>query len=251
MTRTVDFNCDLGEGFDDAAILPWITSASIACGGHAGDLSTMRATLRLCVEHGVAAGAHPSFPDRAHFGRREMALCPAGIEDVVLEQCTLLATIAAEEGIVLSHVKPHGALYNLSARDPTTASAIASAVARVDRSLVLFGLSGSFLVEAGERAGLRVAHEVFAERRYGPNARLLPRSDPRAVIAEVDAAVDQAVALATGTGVTTAGGQRLRLRADTLCLHGDRSDAPGLAREMRMSLERAGVVIRAPGTTSA
>ena len=242
----IDFNCDLGEGCgDDAAILPLITSASIACGGHAGDEATMRSTLRLCRAHGVAAGAHPSFDDRDHFGRRELSLPPAGIAATVTAQLRRIAAIAADEGVPLAHVKPHGALYNLAARDADVARAIAGAVAAFDPSLVLFGLSGSALTDAGERAGLRVAHEVFAERGYGPDGRLLPRGTPGAVIESLDGAVAQARRLATRGEVATTDGHALHLRADTLCLHGDRADAAAFARALRAALDADGVQVTA------
>lgn len=242
----IDFNCDLGEGCgDDAAILPLITSASIACGGHAGDDASMRATLRLCRVHGVAAGGHPGFDDREHFGRRELALSATAVVASVTAQLRRIAAIAADEGVALAHVKPHGALYNLAARDANVARAIAEAVAAFDPALVLFGLSGSALTAAGERAGLRVAHEVFAERGYGADGRLLPRGTPGAVIDSLEGAVAQARRLATRGEVVAAGGVTLRLRADTLCLHGDRADAAAFARALRAALDADGVQVTA------
>lgn len=240
----IDFNCDLGEGCgDDAAIVPHISSASIACGGHAGDDATMRATLRLCRLHGVAAGAHPGYADREQFGRRELALSADAITTLVGTQLARLAAIAAGEGVPLAHVKPHGALYNLAARDRTVADAIAAAVAGFDPSLILFGLSGSALPAAGSAAGLRVAHEVFAERGYAGDGQLLPRSTPGAVIESMEAAIEQARTLATSGTVTSVDGHRLRLRADTLCLHGDRLDAAAFARALRQALESSSVRI--------
>lgn len=245
----IDFNCDVGEGCgDDAAILPHVTSASIACGGHAGDDDTMRATLRLCRQHGVAAGAHPGYADREHFGRRALDLPPAEIAALVRGQLARLATIAAADGIRLAHVKPHGALYNRAADDRAAADAIAAAVAGFDASLALYALSGSELAGAGEAAGLRVAHEVFAERGYAGNGRLLPRDRPGAVIESLDATVEQARGLARDGRVTSVDGQVLPLRADTLCLHGDRSDAAAFAWALRAALEDAGVRVLAFGT---
>lgn len=240
----IDFNCDLGESCgDDAAIVPYISSASIACGGHAGDDATMRATLQLCRLHGVAAGAHPGYVDREHFGRHELALSTDAIAALVHTQLSRLAAIAAAEGVQLAHVKPHGALYNLAARDRTVADAIAGAVAAFDPSLILFGLSGSALPAAGTAAGLRVAHEVFAERGYAGDGQLLPRGAPGAVLETLEAAIDQARALATSGTVTSVDGHRLSLRADTLCLHGDRSDAAAFARSLRQALESDAVRI--------
>ena len=248
MTRTIDFNCDLGEGCgNDAGIIPLVSSANIACGGHAGDEATMRATLRLCREHGVAAGAHPGHEDRAGFGRRAVDLPAGAISALVTRQLERLAHLADSEGVRLVHVKPHGALYNQAADAPVVATAIADAVAAFDRRLVLVGLSGSALPAAGEAAGLRVAHEVFAERGYGADGRLLPRGTPGAVLESVDAAVAQAVALAGGTGVACPDGTRLFPRADTLCLHGDRPDAAGLARAIRCALSGSGIQVQPLG----
>lgn len=240
----IDFNCDLGEGCgDDAAILPWITSANIACGAHAGDDATMRETLRLCRQHGVVAGAHPGYEDRAHFGRRELDLPPDAIHALIQVQLERITAIAREEQVALKHVKPHGALYNLSARNDDVAAAIAAAVHGFDASLVLVGLSGSASIRAAEAIGLRVAHEVFAERGYDDDGRLLARTLPGAVIDTLDGAIAQARALALHGHVHTLEGHRLTLRADTLCLHGDRVDAAAFARALREALGADGVDI--------
>jgi UPF0271 protein len=233
----IDFNCDLGEGCgDDAAIIPLITSASIACGGHAGDEATMRATLRLCREHGVAAGAHPSYPDRAGFGRQEMALAPEAVLATVREQILRLMDAAAAEGMRLSHVKPHGALYNVAARDRVVAETIANAVAGIDPELMLFGLSGSQLTAAAEAAGVRTAHEVFAERRYEADGSLTPRNREDAVIHDLDEAIAQVRGFVRDGRVVARTGERIALRADTLCLHGDRSDAAQFAKAIHDAL---------------
>ncbi len=246
MSGRIDFNCDLGEGCgDDAAILPYVSSANIACGGHAGDEATMRATLRLCRAHGVAAGAHPGYEDREHFGRRALALAGEDIAALVRRQLERLAAIAAEEGVALTHLKPHGALYNLAADDRGVADAIAGATAQFDPTLIVFGLAQSELTAAAERRGLRVAHEVFAERGYAGNGRLLPRGQPGAVIESLDTAIAQVRELALHGRVRVAGGETIALRADTLCLHGDRSDAPQFARAVRAALEAEGVRVAA------
>ncbi|MBB1087454.1 LamB/YcsF family protein [Lysobacter sp. SG-8] len=246
--RHIDFNCDLGEGCgDDAAIIPLLSSASIACGGHAGDDATMRATLRLCRDHGVAAGAHPGFVDREHFGRRELDAGPGQVMLLVTAQLRRLTRIADEEGMRLAHVKPHGALYNMAARDRAIADAIVEAVAGFDPDLIIYGLSGSALTDAAGANGLRVAHEVFAERGYGPDGRLLPRTAPGAVLDSIEAAVAQACALARNGTLTLPDGEVLELQADTLCLHGDRADAAGFARALRAALEAEGLDIRSPG----
>jgi UPF0271 protein len=245
----LDFNCDLGEGCgSDADIVPSISSASIASGAHAGDAGTMRAAIRLCRDHGVAIGAHPSFEDREHFGRRELALDREGIARLVQSQLARLAAIAAEEGTRIAHVKPHGALYNLAARDRGVADAIAAAIVAFDPSLMLYGLSGSQLTTAGEAAGLRVAHEVFAERGYDADGTLAPRGTAGAVIENLDAALAQVRSLLHEGIVIARDGSRVPLRADTLCLHGDRADAAGFARALRKALDADGVIVAAPGT---
>ena len=249
-TPHIDFNCDLGEGCgDDAAIMPWITSANIACGGHAGDISIIRETLRLCRAHGVVAGAHPGYADREHFGRRELLLSRSAMVALVHEQIALVDRLAREQGVRLRHVKPHGALYNQSARDPDIAAAIAEAVQRYDPTLMLVGLSGSCSISAASAAGLRTAHEVFAERGYSADGRLLRRGTPGAVL-EPAAATAQALSLALRHEVsvhdssTTQTGGMLSLAADTLCLHGDRKDAAEIARMLHTALTSAGVRIQ-------
>ena len=245
---SLDFNCDLGEGCgQDAAIVPHISSASIACGAHAGDEATMREAVVLCLAHGVAIGAHPSFVDRGHFGRRELALAPTEIRALVAAQIALLAAICGEAGTRLHHVKPHGALYNLAARDRGVADAIADAVRDADPALLLYGLADSELTAAGEAAGLRVACEAFAERAYEADGRLAPRGTPGAVIEGFDDALAQVRGMLREGAVTALDGTRVPIHADTLCLHGDRADAAVFARGLRAALEADGVDIRAPG----
>ena len=246
----IDFNCDLGEGCgSDAAIVPLISSASIACGGHAGDATTMRDTVALCMQYGVAVGAHPSFEDRARFGRHELPLPLADIHALVTRQLLSMDVVFAEKGARLHHVKPHGALYNLAARDRDVADAIAAAIHAIDPALILYGLSGSCLTDAGNAIGLHVAHEVFAERAYDADGQLAPRNTPGAVIDDLDAALSQ-VSLLLREGIVIArDGTDVRLRADTLCLHGDRPDAAEFALALRRTLEAEGFVIRAPGNT--
>jgi len=250
MPARIDFNCDLGEGCDDAAVLPYISSANIACGGHAGDDATMRATVALCLRHGVAVGAHPSFVDRAHFGRRALTLPADDIHALVLAQVSALQSIAAEQNASVVHVKPHGALYNLAAGDATIATAIALAVRAADPALFLVGLSGSKLPTAGEALGLRVLHEVFAERRYEDDGRLTPRTHADAVIADLDESLAQARQLVVDGSVVARSGKSITLRADTLCLHGDRADAAAFARALRAMLDAEGVIVQAPSRSA-
>ena len=246
----LDFNCDLGEGCgSDTAIVPLISSASIACGGHAGDATTMRETVWLCMQHGVAIGAHPSFEDHVNFGRSELPLPPAEIHALVMRQIARLASVCAETGAKLHHVKPHGALYNLAARDRDVADTIASVIHAFDPALILYGLSGSCLTDAGNAIGLRVAHEVFAERAYDADGQLAPRGTADAVIDDLDASLSQVRLLLRDGLVIARDGAHVRLRADTLCLHGDRADAAGFALALRKTLEAEGIVIRAPGNT--
>lgn len=246
--RRIDFNCDLGEGCgDDAAVMPFISSASIACGGHAGDADTMRTTVALCLQHGVAIGAHPSFEDRANFGRREQSIAAEELYALVSHQIAALARICDQAGTRLHHVKPHGALYNLSARDPGVAGTIAAAVRDFDPSLILYGLSGSESTAAAAAAGLQIAHEVFAERRYEADGRLTPRGHDDAVIAGIDASLQQVRTMLRDGSVVARTGERVPLRADTLCLHGDRADAPAFARALREALEADGIEVCAPG----
>ena len=245
--RRIDFNCDLGEGCGgDAAIIPLISAASIACGGHAGDTVSMRATVALCQRHGVAIGAHPSFDDRGHFGRRELALDDDAVRALVMHQVGALAAVCNASGAILRHVKPHGALYNLAAREADVAAAIADAVRDLDPALVLYGLADSELTRAGEAAGLRVAHEVFAERRYEADGRLTPRGTEGAVIEDLDGSIAQVLDILRDGRVLARTGERVSLHADTLCLHGDRADAPAFAQALRDVLQQEGFVIAAP-----
>jgi len=249
----IDLNADVGESFgaysygDDEGVLPCVSSANIACGFHAGDPAVMRRTLQLTERHGIAAGAHPGFPDLPGFGRRDMHISTAELESIVAYQIGALAAVAATEGARLSHVKPHGALYNMSARDAAMADAIARAVSAVDATLVLFGLSGSQLIAAGERAGLRVASEVFADRGYWPDGSLAPRGTPGAIITEVAEVVRRAVGMATGQGVTCVDGTMIRVKAETICIHGDTPGAAALARAVRAALTAAGIDVVSPG----
>jgi Uncharacterized proteins, homologs of lactam utilization protein B len=239
--RRVDLNCDVGEGVgNDAAIMSWITSANIACGAHAGDAKTMRETAELAREFGVAVGAHPGFADRANFGRTELALSATEIERLVTEQVAGLAEIAE-----VRHVKPHGALYNIAARDAVVAEAVARAVRAIDERLVLFGLAGSELVRAGRACGLRVAEEVFADRRYRADGSLVPRSEANAIIEDEGAAVEQVLRMVNDGEVCAVGGGRVKIVADTICLHGDGAHAVEFARRIRTALERAGVTVAA------
>ena len=244
----IDLNADVGESVgDDEGVLPFVSSANIACGFHAGNPVVMRTTVQLASRYGAAVGAHPGFQDLEGFGRREMRVSTAELENLVAYQIAALAGVAALEGMRLSHVKPHGALYNMAARDAGMSDAIARAVRAVDASLVLFGLSGSELVAAGERAGLRVASEVFADRGYWPNGNLAPRGTPGAVMTDIEDVARRAVGMARDHAVTSVDGSSVSVRADTICIHGDTPGAAALARAVRSALIAAGIDIASPG----
>ena len=232
----IELNADIGEGCDDASLMPYLARVSIACGGHAGDAVSMTAALRLAAEHGVAAGAHPSYPDRAQFGRQALAASEDEIAAWVMQQTEVLAEQAARLGLRLAHVKPHGALYNVAARDAGVARAIARAVAALDPALALVGLSGSKLIAAGQSAGLAVLHEAFADRRYQSDGQLVSRETAGALIVDSRAASEQARALAHGVPVGTAGGGAIRVKADTICLHSDTPNALNIARAVHAAL---------------
>lgn len=242
----VDLNCDLGEGAGrEAELLPLITTANIACGAHAGDETTMRATVDAARRCGVRVGAHPGFADPAHFGRRELSVSPDAIHALVLEQVRRLQEIAAEAGVRVGHVKPHGALYNLAARDPVVAGAVAAAVRAAGPGLALFALAGSVAVAAGQAAGLRVVQEVFADRTYRADGSLTPRNLPGALIDDDAVAVAQVLEMVRTGRVRATDGTRVPIVADTVCLHGDGPHAVVFARGLRVALAEAGVAVRA------
>jgi UPF0271 protein len=253
LTMRLDLNADVGESFGafsigyDAGLMRSITSASIAAGFHAGDPTILRDTIRLAKAHGVAVGAHPGFPDLAGFGRREMRVTSQEAEDFVLYQVAAVAGVALAAGTRLRHVKPHGALYNMAARDPDLATAIARGVAAIDRSLILYGLPNSELLKAGRAAGLRVAAEGFADRAYAPDGSLAARSRPGSVIHDPALVVARAVRMVKEQLVIAVDGSALTIRVDTICVHGDTPGADHLAAELRTGLESAGVDVKAIG----
>jgi UPF0271 protein len=246
---SIDLNCDMGESFGaytigaDADVIGSISSANVACGFHGGDPGVMRRTVQLAREAGVAVGAHPGFPDLAGFGRRELRASPQEIEDMVVYQVGALAAIAQSEGVRLQHVKPHGALYNMAARDRAIADAIARGVASFDPSLFLFGLPGSELIRAGAACGLRVVPEGFADRAYEADGSLTSRSHAGAVIHDTHAVVRRAVRMAVEGKVAANDGGDVDLQVETICTHGDTPGAQDLTRAIREGLERAGIRI--------
>lgn len=234
----IELNADVGEGCDDACLMQYLNRVSIACGGHVGDAASMSAALRLAAEHGVAVGAHPSYPDRAQFGRRERVATAEEVVAWVTQQTEALAERAARLGMRLAHVKPHGALYNVAARDAATAQAIARAVAALDPALILVGLSGSQLIAAGQAGGLAVLNEAFADRRYQSNGQLVSRETIGALIVDPRVAAAQAAALARGQPISSLSGDRIVVQADTICLHSDTPDALNIARAVHAALNR-------------
>ncbi|TVT39039.1 LamB/YcsF family protein [Hymenobacter setariae] len=249
---TVDLNCDMGESFgawtlgNDAALMPYLTSANIACGFHAGDPAVMRQTVCLALQHNIAIGVHPGLPDLAGFGRRNMDISADEAFEMVVYQLGALGAVARAEGGVLHHVKPHGALYNMAATNAALAQAIAEAVYKVQPELVLYGLAGSELTKAGEKIGLRTAHEVFADRTYQANGTLTPRRQPDALITSADAAIAQVLRMVQGGWVRTQQGQEIAIKADTICLHGDGAHALEFAQQLSQALREAGVKLARP-----
>jgi UPF0271 protein len=236
----IDLNADVGEACgDDAALMPWITSANIAAGAHAGSPSILRQTVRLARDHGVAIGEH--------FGRRELQLPPDELEALVLDQIAAVDGVARSEGVRLRHVKTHGALYNLAARDRAVADSVARAVTAFDRSLLVFAPPDSAMADAAEACGLRVVREAFADRVYEPDGRLAPRGQSDSVLTEVATVARRAVVMALDQRVVARDGTPLSIQADTICIHGDTPGAARLAEAVRTALRSAGVVVAAVG----
>jgi 5-oxoprolinase (ATP-hydrolysing) subunit A len=246
----VDVNADVGESFgtyrlgQDPELIPLITSANIACGFHAGDPGVMRATVSLARTHGVAIGAHPSFDDLVGFGRRAVAASPREIEDLVVYQIGALMGVAAAQGLSLSHVKAHGALYNIAAREAPVAAAIARAVASISGELILVGPPQSQLIKAGTREGLRTAAEGFVDRAYCADGSLVARSQPNAIIEDPLVAVQRAVRMVRDRVVEAIDGTLVPLEIDTICVHGDTPGAVALASRLRAALADAGIEVR-------
>lgn len=246
----IDLNCDMGESYgawqmgSDEAILPFVSSANIACGFHGGDPSTMRKTVAAALAHHVAVGAHPSLPDLVGFGRRVMQITAQEAYDMVVYQVGALAAVAATQGARLHHVKAHGALYNMAAKDLKLSQAICRAVRDVDTNLVLYGLAGSHLIQAAQDLGLRAAHEVFADRTYQDDGSLTPRNQQGAMIEDVDTAVAQVLRMLQERVVRTVNGRDVPVQADTLCIHGDQPNALVFAKGLKEALLAAGVEVR-------
>src|SRR6266850_5443192 len=249
----IDLNSDVGESFGvytighDAGLMKSITSANVAAAFHAGDPTVLRDTIRMAKASGVAVGVHPGLPDLVGFGRRELNVTPKEAEDLVLYQIAAVAGVAAAEGVKIQHVKPHGALFNMAVRDAELSAAIARAVAALDTSLILFGLPGSEILNAGRAAGLRVAAEVFADRAYERDGSLASRRKPGSVIHDPTAVVARAVRMVKERTVVAIDGSTVPLEADTICVHGDTPGSDDLAARIRAGLEAAGITVKAIG----
>lgn len=237
--RTVDINCDMGEEKGiEALLMPYITSANIACGYHAGTPETMEETLLLTKKYGVHAGAHPSYNDRKNFGRTEMDVTPNKVFELITAPLNTLNRICRKHDIALHHVKPHGALYNTAAKNAGLARAIAMAVKAFNPGLYLYGLSGSFLISEGKKMGLQTFSETFADRTYMDDGSLAPRSLPGALITDTKTAVDQVLQMINSNTVTTISGKRIPVVAETICIHGDGEHALDFVRAINQAIHK-------------
>ncbi len=249
--RQIDLNCDMGESFgsysfgSDHELISFISSANIACGFHAGDPTTMKKTVRLALEHSVKIGAHPGFDDVKGFGRRTISITPEEAYDIVLYQIGALNGFVTAEGGSLHHVKPHGALYNMAAVNKKLAEAIAKAIYKINRELILYGLSGSELIVAGEKYGLKTANEVFADRTYQADGTLTPRNDKVSIINDETTAVEQVLKMLKTNKVMTTEGKEIPIQADTICIHGDSEHAVRFAKKIYYALQEHNINIKA------
>jgi 5-oxoprolinase (ATP-hydrolysing) subunit A len=250
--QTIDINCDMGESTalwpyhidNDIALLPYISSANIACGFHAGDASTMHELVDAALLAGVAIGAHPGFADKENFGRTDISLPPVKIYDIIIYQLGALDAFLKINGAKLQHVKPHGALYNMAAKDRVMATAVCSAVKDYNAGIVLYGLSGSELIHAANAIGLKNCSEVFADRTYREDGNLTPRSVPNALIEDAAQSVRQVIQMATHGTVNTTTGKTIRVKADTVCIHADGTHALAFAKNIYQTLQTKGIEIK-------
>lgn len=241
---SLDLNADLGEGMEsDEALLEIVTSASIACGGHAGDEETMRATVRACKARGIAIGAHPGFADREHFGRRRLLLPPEELDAQLRGQMRRLVEIAEDEGAVVRYLKLHGALANMAAEEPAIAALCFASVVGLVEDLAILALDNSAQAEVAETMGMRVVREAYADRAYQPDGHLAPRSEPGAVLRDREMIAERAVRLAERGEIAAADGTVFSSSARSLCIHGDTPDAVEIARHLRRALNGAGIAV--------
>jgi len=242
MAKLVDLNCDMGESFgnykigQDDKVIKYITSANIACGFHAGDHNVMRYTVKLAKKNNVAIGAHPGFPDLQGFGRRKMDISPEEIKNLITYQIGALQAIAKTEGMILQHVKPHGALYNMIANDKKLGQAVAEAILEIDKNLILVGLANSEIIDIALKLGLKVAREGFADRAYNSDSTLVKRSIAGAVISDSDLIAERVIKMIDQQKVETIGGEIIDLQIDTICLHGENINALNVIKAIRKIL---------------
>ena len=248
---SVDLNADMGESFgswkmgNDLELMNYVSSINVACGFHAGDPTVIRQTIELAIEKNLAIGAHPSFPDLQGFGRRKMNLTAAEIFDCVLYQVSAVRGICEASGGGLHHVKPHGALYNFAAKDENSAQAICEAIGKIDKNLIVYGLSGSFLISEAEKIGLQTQSEVFADRTYQADGSLTPRNEPDALIKQTDKAILQVLQMIENKCVTATSGEKISIKAETICIHGDGENAVEFAKMINENLTKRNIKIEA------
>jgi UPF0271 protein len=242
---TIDINCDMGEGMpNDAAIIPFISSANIACGYHAGDRETMQKTIELCLQHHVAIGAHPGFDDKENFGRVSMQLSFGALYDLVSTQLNDITKICKELNTTLHHVKPHGAMYNMAAKDPEMSRTIAKAIFNFNPKLIYYGLSGSWMISEAKKIGLQTAHEVFADRTYQPNGSLTPRTNEKALIVDETEMLNQVLLMIQQNKVLATNKTLIKIQADTVCIHGDGEHAPKFSHALHQRLNEEKILIQ-------
>lgn len=247
MNYSIDINCDMGEEMPyDALLMPYISSANIACGYHAGNTRSMQQTIELALQYKVAIGAHPAYPDRENFGRSNLYFKPSEIYTMVSQQIDTLANIAAKYATTLHHVKPHGALYNMAAKDEAIALAIAQAVQTFDKNLILYGLSGSIAIQKAQSIALQTCNEVFADRTYQQDGTLTPRHQPDALIQDHTQVKKQVLQMIQHQSLTTVDGQVIPVLAETICIHGDGSHAVEFAQMIHNTLLMEQIKIQAP-----
>lgn len=240
--KKVDLNCDLGESFGaykcgmDEEVIPFISSANVACGFHASDPLVMEKTVALAAKYGVAVGAHPGYPDLVGFGRRNMNVSPEEVKAMVQYQIGALMAFCRSKGVALQHVKPHGAMYNMAGKDENLAMAVCRGIQEVDESLILLGLAGSRMMEAAKKIGLRFASEVFADRAYEEDGSLMARTKPGAMITDEELAVTRVVRMVTEGKVTSVTGKEIEITADSICVHGDGPKALAFVEKIRKAL---------------
>lgn len=250
MTCYVDLNSDVGESFgayklgNDEEVLKYVSSANIACGWHAGDPMVMANTVAIACRRGTAIGAHTGFPDLLGFGRRNMTISPEEAKQYTVYQMGALQAFARAAGSKVQHVKPHGALYNMAAKDPKLAAAIADGVWEVDRDVVMLGLAGSEMIKAARVRGLKAASEVFADRAYNPDGTLVSRNIPGSMIHDINIAIPRVVRMITEGRVTAINGEDINIKADSICVHGDNPEAVGFIKLIREALKKSGIDIK-------